>query len=513
MSPFPVSPAVILARKASRTFQDSLSLRIKMKESGSVAVKNARFAMLPRLRELFLVLLVSIAGSVTASQAQDPTNEAYQVAKDAYIYAYPLVLTYTTLQKLSNFAEASDGDAYGPPNQFHHVRKLADPEARVVIRTNVDTLYSAGVLDLKVEPMVLSVPATDRYFMLPMLSLWTDVFAVPGTRTTGQNTARNFLVVGPKWSGSDVPESMEVIKSPTRYVWIIGRTQTNGVADYENVHKVQDGYKLTPLSAWGKASYEPPRHEVDPAINMMAPPPEIVDKMDAAAFYGHFAELLKDNPPNAVDYPMIHRLERIGFKVGESFDLTSAPADIQEAFERAYNDGKALVLEEGKKAAGIGGKGWVYTTRSGVYGTDYLYRAAIAQCCVGENLPQDAVYPALSSDSQGQALDGNHGYVLHFDKGKLPPVDAFWSVTAYDIDGYFIPNELKRQAIGDRDKLVANADGSVDIYIQSTSPGTDKEANWLPVSRAPFTLLMRLYSPREEFLQGNWSPPVVERQQ
>lgn len=127
-------------------------------------------------------------------------------------------------------------------------------------------------------------------------------------------------------------------------------------------------------------------------------------------------------------------------------------------------------------------------------------------------MPQDAVYPSLSSDGEGRPLDGNSKYVLHFDKGKTPPVDAFWSVTAYDIDGYFIPNALRRQAIGDRDRLAVNADGSLDLYIQADSPGKDKEANWLPVGKTPFTLLMRLYSPREEFLEGNWSPPAVVRQ-
>jgi hypothetical protein len=235
--------------------------------------------------------------------------------------------------------------------------------------------------------------------------------------------------------------------------------------------------------------------------------------MDAAAFFGRFAGLLKENPPSQVDYPMIHRLERVGFKVGQNFDVAKAPANIRQAFERGYADGKALVLAEGKKAAGIGGKGWIYTTRSGTYGTDYLYRAAIAQCCVGENLPQDAVYPALSSDSEGQPLDGSNKYVLHFDKGKLPPVEGFWSVTAYDIDGYFIPNAIKRQAIGDRDKLATNPDSSVDLHIQADAPDKAKEPNWLPVGKAPFTLLMRLYSPREEFLQGAWTPPPVQRLQ
>jgi hypothetical protein len=210
--------------------------------------------------------------------------------------------------------------------------------------------------------------------------------------------------------------------------------------------------------------------------------------MDASTYFARIAELLQDNPPGPFDYPMMHRLARVGFRVGQSFDLTTAPANIKQAFERGTADGKALVAAEGKKAAGEGVKGWAYTTRSGAYGVDYLYRATIAYCCLGENLPQDAVYPSLSVDGVGQPLDGSRRYVLHFAKGKFPPVDAFWSVTAYDSEGYFIPNVLKRQALGDRDTLKRNADGSLDLYIQVDSPGTDKEANWLPVAKAPVTL-------------------------
>jgi len=233
--------------------------------------------------------------------------------------------------------------------------------------------------------------------------------------------------------------------------------------------------------------------------------------MDAATYFARFAELLKDNPPGPFDYPMIHRLGRVGFRVGQNFDLNATPPAIKQAFERASTDGKTSVAKAAKQASGEGEKGWVYTTRSGAYGVDYLYRAAIALCCLGENLPQDAVYPSLSTDSEGRPLDGNSRYVLHFDKGKFPPVDAFWSVTAYDTDGYFIPNALKRQALGDRDKLVTNLDGSLDLYIQANTPGGEKEANWLPVAKPPFTLLMRLYSPKSEFLDGAWTLPLVER--
>lgn len=456
-------------------------------------------------------LVLSLALNMPASAQNASDQEAYDIAKDAYVYAYPLVLTYLTAKQTTNYSEPTGIPTQAPLNQFSHAREFTPAEFRAVVRPNADTLYSPAVLDLGPEPIVLTVPATDRYFMLPIMSLWTDVFAVPGTRTTGRNVARDFLLVAPHWQGT-APDGLEIIRSPTRYTDIVGRTKADGPADYDAVHKVQAGYKLTPLSAWGKGEYVPPKGKVDPTIDMKTPPPVTVDKMDAAAFFGLFADLLKDNPPSLLDYPMIHRLERVGFKAGAAFDLDAQPANIKQAFTRGAADGNALVLAEGKKAGGEGLKGWVYTTRSGAYGVDYLYRAAIAQCCLGENLAQDALYPSVATDDGGNPLDGSGKYVLHFDKGKLPPVDGFWSITAYDKDGYFIPNAFKRQALGDRSDLRPNSDGSVDIFIQADSPGEQKEANWLPVAPGqPFNLLMRVYWPKEEILNGNWSPPAVKK--
>jgi hypothetical protein len=458
------------------------------------------------IQTLACCLIFSSTAPVSAQNVSQ--QEAYEIAKAAYVYAYPLILSDVFMRQATNYPEPTGIVTQAPYNQFSHSKAFPPADFKAVVRANVDTLYSSANLDLGSEPVVLSIPATDRYFMMPLLSLWSDVFAVPGTRTTGRNVARDFLLVGPGWQGQ-APADLEMIQSPTRFVAVGGRTQTNGIADYDAVHKIQAGYRLTPLSAWGKGSYAAPRHTVDPAVDMKTPPPVQVEKMDAATFFERFADLLKDNPPGPFDYPMVHRLERTGFKAGLSFDLTTAPAVIKQAFERGAADGKALVTATGRWEGGEAGKGWTYTLRSGVYGVDYLYRAAIAWCCYGENLPQDAVYPALGSDSEGRPLDGASNYVLHFDAGKLPPVDAFWSVTAYDAEGYFIPNALKRQALGDRDKLVANADGSLDLYIQANAPGGEKEANWLPVSKAPFTLLMRLYSPKPEFLEGRWTPPPV----
>jgi hypothetical protein len=363
-----------------------------------------------------LTIACTLNSPASAQSVSD--QEAYDIARDAYVYSYPLVLTYLTAKQTTNYAEPTGIPTQAPVNQFSHAREFTPVDFKAVVRPNMDTLYSPAVLDLGPEPIVLSVPATERYFMLPIMSLWTDVFAVPGTRTTGPNTARDFLLVGPGWQGT-APADLEIIRSPTRYLDIVGRTKADGPADYDAVHKVQVAYKLTPFSAWGKGDYVPPKGEVDPSIDMKTPPPVTVDKMDAATYFGQFAALLQDNPPNPIDYPMIHRLERVGFKVGQPFDFNAQPANVKKAFERAAIDGNALVVAEGKKAGGEGLKGWVYTTRSGAYGVDYLYRAAIAQCCLGENLAQDAVYPSVATDSEGRPLDGSSKYVLHFETGKL----------------------------------------------------------------------------------------------
>lgn len=449
--------------------------------------------------------------SVSAAPAQSATvsvQEAREIARDAYIYAYPLVLMDITRQQMVNYEEPpTAAPGMGPMNRFNHIREFPDPNFRVVIRPNADTLYSPAWLDLKAEPIVLSVPATDRYFMLPLLSMWTDVFAAPGTRTTGRDQARTFAIVGPEWNGS-LPGGIEEIKSPTRYVWIIGRTQANGKSDLANVHKIQDEYKLTPLSAWGKSDYTPPKGHVDPGVDMKTPPPEQVDRMDTAAFFARFAEVLRDNPPNQMDYPMVHRMERVGMVPGRSFDLNAEPPDIKTAFEQGANEGKKTLVAAGPKL-GEGGE-WSFMI-GGAYGVNYTQRATVAMLGLGANLPQDAIYPAVATDNQGHPLNGNQNYIVRFAKGQLPSVNGFWSLTAYDAGGYFIPNTLQRQAIGDRDKLTFNPDGSVNIYVQAESPGKDKEANWLPVTKGPFNLLMRLYWPKQAVIAKTWSPPPVEQ--
>ena len=329
-------------------------------------------------------------------------DEAARIVRDAYVYAYPMVLMTYTSRQATNYAKPTGIVTQSPYNQFTHARELTPVDLKIVVRPNVDTLYTTVNLDLGPEPIVLSVPATDRYFHLPILSFWTDVFAVPGTRTTGRGVARDFLLVGPGWSG-EVPDGLSVIKSPTRFAAIIGRTQTNGPADYDTVHAIQDGYKLRPLSAWGDDDWVPPIHDVDPDLDMKTLPPVQVAGLTPAEYFGQFAEMLKDNPPQPTDYPMRHLLERVGFVVGESFDLSTLPGDLQQAFADGTAAGKAKVAQAGEKAAGHGSTGWVYETHSGAYGVDYEYRAAVANFGLGENLPQDAVYPSTLTCSGSRA--------------------------------------------------------------------------------------------------------------
>jgi len=432
-------------------------------------------------------------------------EEAHAIAVDAYVYFYPLITMDVTRLQLTNMPEGSG--LGGPMNAFTNLREFPPGDMKAVVRPNFDTLYSSGWLDLTKEPMIVSAPDTDgRYYLLPMLDMWSDVFASPGWRTTG-TAAGNFLIAPPGWTGS-VPDGVTRIDAPTPYLWIIGRTKTDGPSDYAAVNKIQDGYKITPLSAWGK-TYTPPAYKPDPSVDVKTPPKTTVDTMAAADYFAYAARLLKTVPPHITDQPIIARLERIGFEVGKDFDLTKLDPAIRDAIGKAPADAQALMAWKIPTLARVA-NGWSMNTDTmGVYGNYYLKRAIIAQQGLGANLPEDAIYPLNLADSNGQALDGTNDYTLHFEKDEIPPVDAFWSVTLYDKDGFQVPNSLNRFAVSSWMPFKFNGDGSLDLYFQNESPGTDREANWLPAPKGPFNLTMRLYAPRSDALTGKWSPPAV----
>lgn len=435
-------------------------------------------------------------------------QEAYEIGVEAYTYFYSLVLMDVTRRQSVN-VEAGKAFGRGPMNTFTHIPTFPPADFRDVVRPNFDTLYSIAWLDLTKEPMVVAAPDTQgRYYMLPMLDLWSDVFACPGKRTTGTGPGR-FALVPPGWQGK-LPEDVQRIDAPTFFVWIIGRTQTNGPKDYEAVHKVQDGYKVTPLSQLDEAP-QPVKVNVDPTVDMKTPPMIQVDTMAADKYFSYAAELLKFNPPHITDQPIVARMKRIGIEPGKSFDLAKTDPIVQRAMERTPADAlKAMKAKLPTLARVV--NGWQMNTDTmGVYGNYYLKRAIIAMAGLGANLPEDAVYPLNIGDADGKPLTGANKYVLHFTKVEIPPAAAFWSVTLYDKDGFPSANVLNRCAIGDRDALKFNADGSLDLYFQHASPGTERESNWLPAPSGDFNLTMRIYSPKGQVLDGRWVPPAVKK--
>jgi hypothetical protein len=461
---------------------------------------------LPRVTLAALAISGLTAAAAAAQQVQSVSEqEARDIARDAYVYAYPMLVMEMT-RRVGTNVEKPDGTR-APMNQIANVRAFPTPSFTDVVRPNADTLYSPMFFDVSKDPMVFSVPDSGgRYYLLPMLDMWTDVFAVPGKRTTGTG-AQTFAVVGPHWQGQ-LPKGMDAIKSPTSIVFLLGRTQTDGKSDYAAVHKFQDGLKAVPLSHYGKP-YTPPKGPVNPALDMSSPSGQ-VRNMDAATFFATFAELLKANPPHANDYPVLARLKRIGIEPGKSFSLASASPEIRRALEGAVPD-SLEDIEASVRRSGVLANGWrTNLTAIGTYGTDYLSRAGIAFAGLGANPIEDAVYPSLFADANGDTLSADRRYQLHFDKDQIPPVNAFWSLTMYDERQLFAANPIDRYAIGDRDKLTFNPDGSLDLYVQRESPGQDKESNWLPTpASGTFTMNLRLYWPKREVLEGVWVPPPV----
>ena len=469
------------------------------------------------LSSKFLVSLLALVAllALAPARAQSPAaaiteQQAHEIAVDAYIYFYPLVTMDVTRRQAVN-VEAGKQIGRGPMNAFTSVRTFPPADFRDVVRPNFDTLYSIAWLDLTREPVVVSVPDTaGRFYLLPMIDMWTDVFAVPGKRTTGTAAGR-FAVVPQGWKG-DLPQGVARIDAPTPYVWIIGRTQTDGAKDYDAVHKVQDGFTVTPLSQWGK----PPvaaKAVIDPTVDMTTPPIKQVDGMTADKYFAYAAELLKVNPPHVTAQPIIARMRRIGIEAGQSFDFAKADPAIRRALERAVPDAQAVARAKIPTLARVV-NGWQMNTDTmGVYGTYYLKRAIVAMVGLGANLPEDAVYPLNIGDSEGKPLSGGDRYVLRFAKSEIPPVEAFWSITMYDKDGFPTANAINRYAIGDRDALKFNDDGSLDIHVQHASPGAGKESNWLPAPAGAFNLTMRLYAPKAAVLDGRWAPPAVKKVQ
>ncbi|QGM96382.1 DUF1254 domain-containing protein [Methylocystis parvus] len=434
--------------------------------------------------------------------------ESFKIASDAYIYGYPLVTMEMTRRVMTNVA-APEG-THAPMGQLIKLREYPNASFRDVTAPNADTLYTTAFFDVGDEPWMLEAPDMgERYFLLPMLDGWTDVFDVPGSRTTGEK-AQTYLVSGPGWKGK-VPAGVKHVASPTSIVWLLGRIYCTGAPeDYAAVHALQDKFKLYPLSAAGK-EWTPPAGKVDPSIDMKTAVRDQVNRMTATQYFTLLAELLKRNPPSPKDAPALARFAKIGLEPGKPFDGKSIDGRWETRIPKISND-RIMLHFKFSDGDMTSVNGWGYTTKTGLYGTDYIQRALVTAIGLGANRPQDAVYPTSLKPSFFESYDGSKKWIMRFLPGQLPPARGFWSLTMYDDAYFFVANPINRYSMSMRTNPRLEKDGSLVIYIQNESPGPDKEANWLPAPKGKFVLMLRLYWPREHkpsILDGSWVIPPV----
>lgn len=460
--------------------------------------------------KLATVVLLLLAG-LAAWQASRPrsTRATVALAVEAYLYAYPLVTLDMVRRQETNTRQPTDERA--PMGQWIKMRSYPPVDSHAAAAPNADTLYTMVWLDVSKEPAVLGIPAMgERYYIVPMLDAFSEVMHVASPSTAGTD-AQTYVVTGPGYKG-ELPEGLTEVKSPTSTVWVLGRIYCTGTAeDYAAVHALQDKFTATPLSQYGKA-YTPPQGVIEADLDMKTAVRKQVNALGVEEYFRYVARLLVNNPPHEKDAALSAKLASLGIEAGKNFELeafNSADRLALKAVPKIALAKMALRLKEAPTH-----KGWLYFTEGvGNFGTDYELRGMANLLGPGWNRPEDAVYPLTQKDADGNAYDGaKHAYVMHFEKGQLPPVDAFWSLTLYDTDFFFVKNSANRYAISQRDELVRNPDGSIDVYIQADSPGPNQEANWLPAPKSEFYLVLRLYGPPAKpptILDGSWKPPAV----
>jgi hypothetical protein len=470
-------------------------------------MNSRKAAAVTKLFQLFLVLCLALALFVPASSgAGGPTPaEVRAIAKEAYVYGFPLVDNYRILYFFT--LDKSSPAFKAPVNEIINVNRLYTPEDRVILCPNSDTLYSGASFDLRTEPYVLTLPKIEknRYYVVQLIDLYTFNFDYLGSRTTGNGGGR-FLIAGPGWKGSKPRGITKVIRSETDIVIATIRTQLFGPGDMENVKKVQAGYKIQPLSAYLKKKAPPAAPEVKWLKPVSAP-----EQRTSLEFFNELGFVLEFCPVHPSEKDLRARFAKIGIVPGKPFDTASLSPEMKAALEAGMADGQKTIDE--RRAAAQGKTSDMFGTREFLK-NDYLARAAGAQIGILANSREEATYITYEKDSAGQGLSGKNNYTVRFAPGKLPPARAFWSVTMYDLPGQFlVANPLNRYLINSPmlPNLKKDHDGGLTIYIQNTSPGRDREANWLPAPDGPFMLMMRIYWPREQVLNGAWTKPQVER--
>jgi hypothetical protein len=431
---------------------------------------------------------------------------AYTLGMQAYIYGFPYVYM-SEMRWLEVAAKVDDPRLpHAALNHFWHSQVMGGPESQAGGSPNNDTLYSIAWLDLSKEPLILSVPDVgDRYYTIEIAGFDSDNFAYVGMRTTGTK-AGNYAIVGPTWKGELPPGVQQLPPSRTPFAFILGRTLLRGPDDLPAIRKVMAQYKLTPLSLWGK-----PDAKIPESYDVLKP---FDGKTDPLADWKTMNATMAQNPPPDRHALLLKQFAEIG--IGPGLDVDKLDKSTQAGLARAAVDGRKLLdaaIRQGARQKNV--NGWNYPPpgmgRAGDH-DDFLLRAALQSLWgIVANDPEEAIYLNSSRDPDGQQLTGANRYVVHFPKGGLPNVKAFWSITLYDSRHNLVANPLKRYAIGDRNQLTLNGDGSLDVYVQNESPGADKEANWLPAPTGEFNLVLRSYLPGPDIQEQRWMPPPVMR--
>jgi hypothetical protein len=450
------------------------------------------------------------AASTPPPPAAQPTDDIRAIAKEAYIYGFPMVDSYRIQH--AYFVDRDNPEFKAPWNTLANVPRVFTPEDKAVQTPNSDTPYSSVGMDLRAEPLVITVPPIEgeRYFSIQFIDLYTFNFGYVGSRTTG-NGGGSFMVAGPGWSGETPPGINQVLQSETSLVFALFRTQLFNPADLDNVKAIQAQYRVEPLSAF---LGQPPAPAA-PEIEFIAPlTPD--EQRTSPDFFRVLNFALQFAPTHPSEEELRARFEQIGVGAGKTFDPATLTPEVRDAIAAGIADAVAEQAEFTRTQVQTGKvtSGQVFGTRE-FLANDYMRRMTGAVLGIYGNSQAEAMYPMYRTDALGEALDGAHRYTLRFAPGQLPPVHAFWSLTMYELpSSLLVDNPINRYLINSPmlADMVKDADGGLTLHIQNTSPGPDKEANWLPAPAGPFWIAMRLYWPKQEALEGTWTAPKLEKQ-
>ena len=464
-----------------------------------------------RMATIVMAITAGLALASTSVQAEDVTAaEVRAIAKEAYIYGFPIVDSYRI--QYAYFVDISNPEYKGPWNQIINVPRIYTPADTAIQTPNSDTPYSFVGMDLRAEPIVITVPPIEkeRYFGVQLIDWYTFNFDYIGSRTTG-NDGGSFLIAGPNWKGETPKGVKKVFRSETEFVFAGFRTQLFSPDDLDNVKKIQAGYKAEPLSAF----LGQPAPPAAPAINFIKPlTPE--GEKTSPDFFNILNFILQFCPTDLSETELMARFAEIGVGSGKTFDPSALSPEVKRAIEQGMADAWADLASLKKRIdAGEVTSGDLFGTREYLK-NNYLYRMAAAVLGIYGNSKQEAMYPVYAVDSAGQKLDGANRYTVHFASGQLPPVNAFWSLTMYDLPAsLLVANPINRYLLNSPmlPQFVKDADGGLTFYVQNESPGKDKEPNWLPAPKGPFFIAMRLYWPKPEALDGTWKQPPMTKMQ